>query len=162
MSKRQDTVGAVASEHQRSLLLALHLQQGEKALAKTISYDPLDQAREIVEFYDLHLAEHFEIEEHILFPMIVRTIPASASLINELTEEHRSLERMVNELRQEGFKDLGLKLRSFGKLLESHILKEDQHLFPQFDRHAPATALLEVEREIQKFYEERRKPAKEF
>jgi hemerythrin-like domain-containing protein len=161
MSKMQNTAGPVASEHQESLLLARHLQQGEKILAKTLSYDPVDQAQEIVAFYNLHLAEHFEIEERILFPLVSRYIPTAADLIKELTEEHRRLEQIIDVFKQEVFKDIELKLRSFGALLESHILKEDQQLFPLFERHAPAAAVREVEKQIEKFYEERRKPAKE-
>jgi hemerythrin-like domain-containing protein len=161
MSKQNNTIGSISSEHQESMLLALHLQQGEKILAKTVSYDPFDQAREIVDFYNLHLAEHFEIEERIFFPAVGRRVPSAASLIKELTEEHRMLEQIIDAFRQEVFKNIGHSLFSFGKLLEEHIRKEDQQLFPLFEQQAPPEAFAEVEQQIQKFYEERRKGTKE-
>jgi len=161
MSKQKNTIGPISREHHETLLLALHLQQGEKILSKTVSYDPIDQAREIVDFYNLHLADHFEIEERILFPSVSRLIPTTAALINELTEEHRRLEQMIDEFRKEIFKDIDHSLREFGALLEEHIRKEDEQLFPLFDRHAPAAAFDEIEKQIQKFYEQRRKPAEE-
>ncbi len=161
MSKQKNTIGPISREHHESLLLALHLQQGEKFLVKTVSYDPIDQAREIVDFYNLHLAEHFEIEERVLFPSARRFVPATAALLDGLTEEHRRLAQMIDEFRKEEFKDIGRKLREFGALLEEHISKEDERLFPLFDRHAPAAAFVEIEKQIQKFYEQRRKPAEE-
>lgn len=151
----------VAREHQESLLLALHLQQGEKILAKTISYDPIDRAHEIVEFYNLHLAQHFEIEERILFPFIRRYVPTASDLIIELAEEHRTLEQMIDEFRREAFKDINHSLRSFGKLLENHIQKEDQQLFPIFARQATPKAFDEIEEQIQEFHERRKKPLRE-
>lgn len=157
MKKQQDKIEAVAHDHRDSLLLANRLQQGEKTLARTLTYDPINQTQHIVNFYDLHLAQHFEIEEIILFPLLSRYVPTASTLIKELTEEHRKIEQIVEQFRQEIFGNITTKLHEFGKLLEVHIRKEDDRLFPMFDRQAPPRIFDEIEKRIQKFYEEHRK-----
>lgn len=159
MKKRENKIEAVAHEHRDSLLLATRLQQGEKALARTLTYDPINQAQHIVNFYDLHLAQHFEIEENILFPLLSQYVPTASTLVKDLTEEHRKIAHIIDQFRQEIPENITTKLREFGKLLEEHIHTEDEQLFPMFDRQVPSTVFNEIEKRIQKFYEEHRKPS---
>jgi hemerythrin-like domain-containing protein len=158
MARHHDKLGSISQEHHEGLLFAIHLQQGEKILAKTRSYNPIHQARYIVDFYNLHLAQHFKIEEKYIFPLINKYVSTLIPLVKELTEEHRKIEQMVDEFRQEPFENLTTKLRAFGKLLEAHIHKEDRQLFPAIKKHTPVSVINEIENTTYEVYKERKSP----
>lgn len=77
-------------------------------------------ASRIAERYDLELANHFAIEEEVLFPAL--DIP----LVEQLWLEHRRLEALVDTLRQSPSEQ---PVREFTALLHSHIRVEESDLF---------------------------------
>ena len=82
-------------------------------------------AGRIRERYDIELANHFAIEELILFPAY------PCPLVDQLIGEHRRFEQMVAELAGEPSADV---LSSFAQLMRTHIRREENELFPAMQR----------------------------
>ncbi len=159
MARRHPSLIPLSREHHDGLILAIRLQQREKALLRLWSHDPEFQSRYIVDFYESDLRPHFEAEERVLFPIIARHVPDAVPIVDRLTAEHRLLEHLVGEFRRPNMETLDARLREFGETLEHHIRTEDRTLFPMFEDHAPPEVLKEAELAIQRFYEERRPPS---
>jgi hemerythrin-like domain-containing protein len=98
------------------------------------------QAQRIVARYEQELANHFEIEEQVLFPAC-----GPMPLVAELVAEHRAMETMVAQLRQEPSRAL---IERFCELLARHIRREENELFEQVQRELPRDVLDAAGREI--------------
>ena len=90
-------------------------------------------ARRIGERYEIELANHFEIEEQVLFPLC-----GPKPLVTELIAEHRRLERLVAEVRDSPSAE---KLEEFCALLTAHIRREENELFEEAQREVPRAEL---------------------
>ena len=90
-------------------------------------------ARKAVDRYELELANHFEIEEDILFPAV-----ENHPLVPGLIVEHRRLEALVGRLRAEPSAAL---LLEFTALLRTHIRREENELFGDIQRLLPRERL---------------------
>ena len=97
-------------------------------------------ARKAIDRYELELANHFEIEETILFPTV-----ANHSLIPGLISEHRQLEALVGRLQEEPTAAL---LLEFTALLRTHIRREENELFEHIQRMLPREQLDSLGSEI--------------
>ena len=91
------------------------------------------QAKRIVQRYEIELANHFEIEEQVLFPAC-----GDMPIIAELIAEHRTMEAMVAKLRTEPSRDT---IEEFCDLLARHIRREEGELFEQIQRELPREVL---------------------
>jgi hemerythrin-like domain-containing protein len=98
------------------------------------------QAQRIVGRYELELANHFEIEEQVLFPAC-----GPLPIIGELVAEHRAIEAMVGQLREAPSTE---RIDAFCDLLARHIRREENELFEQIQRDLPREVLNEAGREI--------------
>ena len=94
----------------------------------------------MIDRYELELANHFEIEEQVLFPAC-----GPMALIGELLAEHRTLEALVAQL---GTAPSAALLEEFCSLLTGHIRREESELFEQIQRALPRDALDRAGREI--------------
>jgi hemerythrin-like domain-containing protein len=90
-------------------------------------------ARRAIDRYELELANHFEIEEQVLFPEC-----GSLPLVADLVAEHRSLEGLIDQLRAAPSAEL---LEQFCGLLSTHIRREEKELFEQIQRTLPRETL---------------------
>jgi hemerythrin-like domain-containing protein len=98
------------------------------------------QARRVIDRYELELANHFEIEEQVLFPLCEQR-----SLVAELIGEHRQIEVFVSELRTSPSAET---LEEFCTLLTRHIRREESELFEQTQRTLSRETLDRAGREI--------------
>lgn len=95
-----------------------------RALAQDVSPENIARlARRAIDRYELELANHFEIEEQVLFPVC-----GEMALIGELVREHRALEGLIAELRAAPSADV---LEQFCALLSTHIRREEYELFEE-------------------------------
>jgi len=94
-------------------------------------------ARRAIDRYELELANHFEIEEQILFPAIASEIGEQA-LVAELVAQHRELEGLIAQLRTAPTAAL---LEAFCGLLAAHIRREENELFQTAQARLPESAL---------------------
>jgi len=112
--------------HQHHNGLALCVLTRRSVAAGSSPENRAKLARRIVERYELELANHFEIEEQVLFPLC-----AAKPLVAELIREHRKLEALVAEVQADPSAE---RLEEFCALLTSHIRREENELFEQLQR----------------------------
>jgi hemerythrin-like domain-containing protein len=151
MAKRHISIVPLARDHHEALLLAVRLQQGNQALLKIWSHDPDFQARNVVTFFDQHLAQHFRAEEEVLFPLAATHILQARDMVQKLIEDHKTLTLSVGRFRSGTAKSLEPELVAFGKLLEDHVRLEDRVLFPLVEQ-APETVLDELQQAMVRYY----------
>jgi hemerythrin-like domain-containing protein len=75
--------------------------------------------------YDLEIANHFAVEEEVVFPLIEREL-GEYPILDELIAEHRHVERVVEQLR---LAPEAATLRELTSVLRSHIRREESDLF---------------------------------
>jgi hemerythrin-like domain-containing protein len=97
-------------------------------------------ARRAIDRCELELANHFEIEEQVLFPAC-----GPMPLIPKLVAEHRRIEGLIAQLRTAPTEAL---LEEFCALLSKHIRREENELFEEIQRTVPRETLDRVGSEI--------------
>ena len=152
MAKRHPALVPVSRDHHDGLLLAVRLQQGERALLRLWSHEPAWQARYVVEFYRDHLQRHFAVEEEQIFPLAVKHVAAAVPIVQELSRQHESLRSAVEGMKGREASVLRSDLESLGKLLEEHIRLEDRQLFPLMEEHIDPGHLDRLEKDVQEYY----------
>jgi len=128
----------LSHQHHNGLALCVMMR---RSLAADRSADNLArQARRAIDRYEIELANHFEIEEQVLFPAC-----GAMPLIQELLAEHRAIEGMIARLREASSVEL---LEQFCTLLAAHIRREERELFEQAQTTIPRQMLDELGVEI--------------
>ncbi|HXM44612.1 MAG TPA: hemerythrin domain-containing protein [Bryobacteraceae bacterium] len=102
-------------------------------------------ARNAIDRYELELANHFEIEEQILFPAIEHAL-GKLPLVSRLVAQHREAEDLIAQLRSAP--DAALLERLCG-LLGEHIRCEERDLFQMAQSQMPEPTLRELGGAIQ-------------
>jgi iron-sulfur cluster repair protein YtfE (RIC family) len=131
-SRRHDSLIPLSHDHHHALVLCLRIhrglekQGGDEAWLRSMTEDTL-------RFFASDLTPHFKIEEEVLFPAMQRLAEA-AELIGALLSEHRALEGCIELLRQTQVAGLEDRLRQFADLLKLHIRKEENQLFPLYEK----------------------------
>jgi hemerythrin-like domain-containing protein len=97
-------------------------------------------AGHVADLFTVELANHFEIEEQVLFPAC-----GPLPLIAELLADHRALEAVSAQI--QAAPSAGL-LEQFCDLLSTHIRREEQDLFEVLQRQLPRDLLDSLGREI--------------
>jgi len=116
---------------------------------RTLRTDATPQTRKMLaarirERFDIELANHFRVEEEILFPAVIRHLGPS-ELIDRLIAEHRQMEQMVDALQQD---PAGPRIEEFLGVLRRHIRCEESDLFESIQKALPREVLDQVGREI--------------
>ena len=119
--------------HQHHNGLALCVMTRRSLAANSTPANVAKLARRATHRYELELANHFEIEEQVLFPVC-----GAMPLIAELAAEHRSIEGLIAQLRTA---PTGALLEQFCALLSTHIRREENQLFEQIQRALPREVL---------------------
>ena len=119
--------------HQHHNGLALCVMTRRSLAADGSSGNVAKLARRATDRYELELANHFEIEEQVLFPAC-----GEMPLIARLVAEHRAMEGLIAQLRTA---PTGALLEQFCALLSSHIRREESELFEEIQRTLPRELL---------------------
>jgi hemerythrin-like domain-containing protein len=119
--------------HQHHNGLALCVLTRRSLTADSSAENVAKLARRAIDRYELELANHFAIEEEVLFPAC-----GAMPLVAELVGEHRALEGFIAELRTAASAET---LERFCALLSSHIRREENELFEQIQRTLPREVL---------------------
>ena len=136
--RRDPSLIPLSQQHHKGLALGVLTR---RSLAEDSSANNIARlARRAVDRYELELANHFEIEEQILFPAI-QTALGPLSLVAELIAEHRCMEELVAQLRAAPSRPL---LEQLCDLLTAHIRREENELFQMAQAQLPATVLEEL------------------
>lgn len=130
---RHPSLVPLSHQHHNGLALCVLTDRALAASASPESVSAL--ARRICERYDIELVNHFELEENVLFPL------CPGALTAELTAEHRQLEALVAQLRQQ---PTPASLSAFTQLLRRHIRREERELFEQAQQSLSAATLASI------------------
>lgn len=137
--KRHEGLVPLSREHQKGLLLAQVLKKDAPPY-RGMPTDIPGKKELLKDSYNNDLKPHFQKEEEILFPEVKNLNEEIANLINELTEDHRKIERLVDEIAETGHpKD---KMDELGNLLDEHIRKEERSLFEKLQEIMPESELI--------------------
>jgi len=113
----------------------------ERSLKEDASPDNVAKlARKAIDRYEIELANHFQIEEEILFPA------CESALTAELRAEHRALEGLIGTLRTA---PAAAVLTQFTSLLRGHIRKEENDLFEAIQKDVSRETLDALGRKIE-------------
>jgi hemerythrin-like domain-containing protein len=129
--KRHPALYPLSHDHHQGLILAQQLKNDApqyKGMPATIE----EKKNYTISFYNNELKKHFKEEEEILFPFAKNRTPELDIMINEIVDEHRKMENLVNQL--EKTTDLENVLDELGWLLEKHIRKEERMLFVEIEK----------------------------
>ncbi len=89
-----------------------------------------NRVKNIIEFYDRELANHFYIEEEVLQPAVRGINSEIDRIFDEIIKEHTEIENTVKELKKKSGDPLKI-LKRFAAQLNAHIQKEERVLFIQ-------------------------------
>jgi hemerythrin-like domain-containing protein len=118
----------LSQQHHNGLALCV---LARRALAADSSGESVArQARRIADRFELELSNHFELEEKVLFAGAVAEL-GPLTLVDELIAEHRRLESLVEEIRQQ---PSAASIEQFCALLTAHIRREESDLFGELQR----------------------------
>lgn len=135
---RDPSLIPLSQQHHNGLALGVLTR---RALAEDSSPANVQKlAQRAVDRYELELANHFEIEEQILFPATENALGA-LPLVAELIAEHREMEELIAQLRAAPTAAL---LERFCGLLTAHIRREENELFQIAQARLPAPMLREL------------------
>jgi hemerythrin-like domain-containing protein len=127
----------LSHQHQHGLALCVQTRRELDACESRETVTRL--AQRAVGHYEVELANHFAIEEQVLFPA------CRADMTAPLIAGHRQLENMIDTLRTAPTPSA---LREFISLLGSHIRAEENQLFETAQREIPAAELDRIGAEI--------------
>ncbi|HRV56025.1 MAG TPA: hemerythrin domain-containing protein [Mangrovimonas sp.] len=130
--KRHKALQPLSRDHHYGLLLCWKIRAG---FNKKI--DPKRIWIYVSWFYKNHLISHFELEEKYIFPILGN----GNALVKKALSQHRRLHRL--------FKDIDNKTISLNKIeeeLDKHIRFEERILFPEIQKTATESQLLDIEK----------------
>ncbi|HMC57951.1 MAG TPA: hemerythrin domain-containing protein [Candidatus Solibacter sp.] len=128
---RDPSLIPLSQQHHNGLALCVLTR---RALAEDSSLENVaKQTRRAIDRYELELANHFEIEEQVLFPEC-----GPMPIVSDLLGEHRAMEALIAELRTTPSAGL---LEQFCALLSRHIRREENELFEQVQAVLPREVL---------------------
>ena len=132
---RDPNLVPLSHQHHNALAMCVLTRRalGEDASPANVSR----LARRAIDRYELELANHFEIEEKILFPAIQNAL-GELPLAAELIAQHRAVENLVAQLRSS---PSAVLLEQLCALLTAHIRREEGDLFQMAQARLPAPVL---------------------
>ncbi|MGD0361507.1 MAG: hemerythrin domain-containing protein [Bryobacteraceae bacterium] len=128
----------LSHQHHNALAMCVLTRRSLRADASPANTGQL--ARRAVDRYELELANHFEIEEQILFPAMENAL-GPIPLLLVLAAEHRQVEDLIAQLRAAPTEDL---LERLCGLLSEHIRREESDLFQMAQARLPEAVLHEL------------------
>ena len=138
--RRDPSLIPLSHQHHNGLALCVLTR---RSLAADLSPENIAKlAGRVIDRYELELANHFEIEEQVLFPLC-----GPMPLVAELLAEHRAIESLVAKLRTAPSAAL---LEEFCALLASHIRREENDCFEEIQRTLPRQVLDQAGSEIER------------
>ena len=155
MAKRHPSLVPLSQDHHHGLALALRLRQGSNALLNDgWTHDRNEQAKRVKQFYEKELRRHFQAEEEVVFPEMLKHIPVSSVVIGELITQHRDMEQLIAEIERANSHVLEKALVAFGELLDKHIRLEERDLFEMCQAEFPSGLLDELGRRVAQIHDQ--------
>ncbi len=132
--KRDPSLQPLSRDHHHGLLFSRKVRQGLK-----MEVEPMRIMHYAREFFSHSLEQHFEEEEHYLFPLLGLQHPK----IERALREHRRLRRLF--FKEE---DLLKAASLIEEELEAHIRFEERELFPEIQQQVDKEKLEKLHRKL--------------
>ena len=130
--KRHKSLIPLSQDHHNGLMLA-QLIKKDAPEYRGLPTDLGGKLRYAQDMWKNELKDHFKNEENILVPAVSGKNEEIDVLINELKNEHSSIELKIIELNDPT--DIQKELDELGSLLELHIRKEERIFFQQLQKY---------------------------
>jgi hemerythrin-like domain-containing protein len=132
---RDPTLVPLSQQHHNGLALCVLV---DRALSRDDSEESVrKQAARIVETFGIEIANHFELEEQVLFPAIVERL-GPYPMVDDLLADHARLRELVAALNTAPGRDT---IDEFTALLRQHIRREENELFQDIQARLPRDVL---------------------
>ena len=132
--KRHKSLIPLSRDHHRGLLLA-QLLKIDAPEYNGLPTDAEGKYHYLMDKWEFELKPHFKNEEEILFNSVIGISQQVDLLINELKTEHDELTNLITH--DIPSKQLSETLDNIGRLLESHIRKEERIFFQLLQTEIP-------------------------
>ena len=146
--ERHKALHSLSHDHHHGLILAQLIKKGSPQY-KNLPDTTEGKKDYSIRFYNDELIKHFEDEEKILFPVVNGKDDEIDKLIKEIVTEHKKIKQLINQLKSD--EDVENTLNELGRLLESHIRKEERKLFPLIQNLLSNKELNHLENKLQNF-----------
>jgi hemerythrin len=130
--KRPEALDPLTRDHRLALLLARGIQSGAAPqLRASLPKGARTLAVYVCRVFDEEIEGHFAAEETVVLRAVEGLDPALDVLCKELEAEHEEMRALVRSLRDAKVDVTATEqiLDRFGRLLESHVRKEEQSFY---------------------------------
>jgi iron-sulfur cluster repair protein YtfE (RIC family) len=135
-----------------SLILELHHRRMDEMLERVeiaVELGSWGEARKLFARFRSELEEHIRIEEQVMFPSFDAFMRLTGGPTTMMRMEHAEIARCMDATEELlGAEQEGDAFDRMQELLAAHNVKEEQVLYPMFERHAPAQAYNALVREL--------------
>lgn len=142
--RRHEALRSLSRDHHLALQLARGLQSTTSPLLRArLPQDPRDLAAYVRHVFVEELAAHFDAEDDVLRPATAGRDPLLDAIWSEVEAEHDEMRALVEALEDATLDTKALEgtLDRFGRLLESHVRKEERSLYERIQQVLDAAAL---------------------
>ena len=143
--ERHKALHSLSHDHHHGLILAQLIKKGSPQY-KNLPNTTEGKKDYSIRFYNYKLIKHFEDEEKILFPVVNGKNDEIDNLIEEIIIEHKKIKLLINQL--ESDEDVESTLDELGRILESHIRKEERDLFMKIQAILTKDELTTLEKQL--------------
>ncbi len=126
--RRHPSLSPLSHPHQHGWALSVLIERGLKPDSDRNKV--LELRRQALTLAEVELDGHFQVEEEIVFPAVEEALQ-SDELVNQLVDQHREMEALVERIRESSGEAVVEALIAFGDVLRKHIRLEERHLFEQ-------------------------------
>lgn len=134
MARRDESIIPLSREHHYGLLLGLKLRRGFAHSERSAEW-VAHRVSDVQAFFTGDLQDHFRAEEDVLFPALMG-VGEWTALTGELLGEHHLLRQLVEQMGVASDEERRRLLLEFADGLEKHIRREEDELFPLYERLA--------------------------
>jgi hemerythrin-like domain-containing protein len=142
--RRSDALRSLSRDHHLALQLARGVQtRTSPHLRAQLPSEPKALAAHVLRVFGEQLAAHFDAEDRVLLPAIAGKDPALDGLAVEIEVEHVELQALAEKLADTSLDDESIEgvLDRFGRLLESHVRKEERAYYQRIQEVLDAETL---------------------
>lgn len=147
--KRHESLIPLSNEHHSHLVYASRLVKGKpsnKSSNWPVNNNLDDLLERTVEYFNVDMLNHFELEEKYVFPVYKQFIKEDKyfNLLRIILDEHEEVKRRINRLASLDKEQLIAEIQSIGKHIENHIRVEERKLFEDIQKTVPLDELMEI------------------
>lgn len=142
---RDPSLIPLSHQHQHGLALTVLIDRGLKATPTQEKAREL--SRKVAQMAEVELLGHFQVEEKVLFPAVLSKLKSS-EVIEELIEQHRKLEALIEQIANADASTRIPLLTEFGELLHRHIRIEERQLFQDIQANLSEAQLAELGQQV--------------